>query len=134
MKLLSNNCAFSESDSVIFINAKDQPKGMSMVLALVVLVAIVLLISGFSVAAKAADVYSEKYSIHLDGEIRRGDAERVAVAAMEAKHIDSMVVSSMGGDLTEAMRISALVKDAHWDVQVAKWVFRTNVTGHFGGT
>lgn len=120
MKLLRNNCAFSTNDSVIFTKAEDQAKGKRKVLALVALVVVVFLTSGFSIMAKAADVYSEKYSIYLDGEIRRGDAERVVVAAMEAKIINRITVNSMGGDLMEAMRIAAIVKDAHWGVYVAK--------------
>lgn len=84
------------------------------------LAAIVFAFTVASGAVMAADVYTEEFKMYLDGEIRRGDAERVAVAAAEARFIIRLVVNSRGGDLREAMRIVSLVKDLRWDVEVAK--------------
>lgn len=83
------------------------------------LTAVVLALTLASTVGLAADVYTEKFNMYLDGEIRRGDSERIAVIAAEAKFIDRLVVNSSGGDLNEAMRIVSLVKDLRWNVRVA---------------
>jgi len=70
--------------------------------------------------ANAADVYySTEGTLNFEGEIRRGDAERVVVAALTAPTlIYEININSNGGDLAEAMRIVSLVKDAHWNIEV----------------
>lgn len=84
----------------------------------------VLITSNFPKVTQAADVYTDgKITIHLDGEIRRGDAERVAIAVTESKHAATIVVSSLGGDINETMKIVSIVKGAHLNVRVAKGKF-----------
>lgn len=71
-------------------------------------------------AAKAADVYVEKRNVILSGEIRQGDAERMASLIAQEKGILRLIVNSPGGDLMEAMRLVDLVKGMHMGVSVAK--------------
>jgi hypothetical protein len=73
----------------------------------------------------AADVFLEKFRLNIVGEIRPGDAERVAQSAIEQvtknrKKIASIWVNSPGGDVAEAIRIADLVSGMKPDVYVAK--------------
>ena len=77
--------------------------------------------SGFVFVAGAADVYVEKkYVINLTGEIRAGDAERVASLVAQEKAVLRLIINSPGGDLVEAMRIKDIVNGLHIRVNVAK--------------
>lgn len=88
------------------------------------LAAIVLMASNFSIVAQAADIYLDENepnkSIHLDGEIRRGDAERLAIAMTEAGYPIVLLISSSGGDMSETMKMVPLIKGTHMAVYVAK--------------
>jgi ATP-dependent protease ClpP protease subunit len=72
----------------------------------------------------AADVFLEKFRLNIVGEIRPGDAERVAQSAIDQvtknrKKIASVWVNSPGGDVAEAIRIADLVSGMKPDVYVA---------------
>lgn len=74
---------------------------------------------------QAADIFLEKFRINIIGEIRPGDAERVAQSAIEQvtrnrKKISSVFVNSPGGDVDEAIRIADLVKGMKPNVVVEK--------------
>jgi len=71
-------------------------------------------------ATLAADVYVEKHNLNLSGEIRSGDAERMASLIAQEKGIGKFYVNSLGGDFLEAMRMADLVRGLHVAVQVAK--------------
>lgn len=86
-------------------------------------ISILLTFSVFPSKAHAADVYIdiEDRQANLIGEIRSGDAERLAsLVASEKKTVFRLMINSAGGDLLEAMRIKDLVNGLHIDVQVAK--------------
>lgn len=89
-------------------------------LKVIVAILAVFLVPGFVFVAGAADVYVEKYAINLAGEIRAGDAERIAGLVAQEKAVLRLIINSPGGDLVEAMRIKDIVKGLHIDVQVAK--------------
>lgn len=76
--------------------------------------------TSFPFAACAADVYVERYSVNLTGEIRSGDAERIASLVAQKKVVGRLIINSPGGDLVEALRIGDLVNGLHIDVNVAK--------------
>lgn len=58
----------------------------------------------------AADIYSEKgHEVHIDGEIRIGDAERVASLIGGMQGVSGFNVKSPGGNVEEALRIAALI-------------------------
>lgn len=80
----------------------------------------VLIATIWPLIATAADVYLEKNVIVLSGEIRAGDAERIASLLAPKTIIVRLLVNSPGGDLLEAMRIKDIVKGLHTDVAVAK--------------
>lgn len=71
-----------------------------------------------STMASAADIYIEKSSLYLQGEIRQGDAERLASLAKDSKIIVNIKVNSPGGDLAESLLIANLIKDLHISVRV----------------
>ena len=72
------------------------------------LVAIVSSIFLFPVLA--ADIYVEKrVEVHIDGEIRTGDAERIASLINGMRIVSSFNVNSPGGNVEEALRISCLI-------------------------
>lgn len=73
----------------------------------------------------AADVFLEKHNLNIVGEIRSGDAERVAKSAIEQvirnrKIISRIVVNTPGGDIGEAIRIADLVAGMKPTVAVAR--------------
>ena len=64
----------------------------------------------FLLPVLAADIYVEKrIEVHIDGEIRTGDAERVASLISGMKRVVSFDVKSPGGNVEEALRISSLI-------------------------
>ena len=64
----------------------------------------------FMLPVLAADIYVEKgYQVHIDGEIRTGDAERVASLIGDMRFVGSFEVKSLGGNLEEALKISSLI-------------------------
>lgn len=72
----------------------------------------------------AADIFLGKSKLNIVGEIRPGDAERVAQSAIEQvtmnkRKIASVRVNSPGGDVAEAIRIADLVAGMKPDVYVA---------------
>ncbi len=83
-------------------------------------VAIVMVAFGFSPSTRAADVYIEKNTLYLTGEIRQGDAERLASLMPQLEAVKHLMINSLGGDLAEAMRLAELVKNAHIDVRVGQ--------------
>ena len=83
-------------------------------------ISILLTFSVFPSMAHAADIYIEKFTVHFIGDIRSGDAERLAsLIAPEKKGVTRLKINSSGGDLLEAMRIKDLVNGLHIDVHVA---------------
>lgn len=86
----------------------------------IVSVLAVFFASGFPFVAGAADVYVERYAVNLNGEIRAGDAERIASLVGQEKGLLRLIINSPGGDLVEAMRIKDIVNGLHIDVNVAK--------------
>lgn len=82
---------------------------------------LLLVASLFPLGAMAADVFVEKSSLNIIGEIRRGDAERVAdaIAQQPRPWIFRVIVNSPGGDINEAVRISDLVRGMRLAVYVA---------------
>ena len=80
-----------------------------------------LTFSVFPSKAHAADIYIEASTVNLIGDIRAGDAERLAsLIASEKKGVLRLKVNSNGGDLQEAMRIKDLVNELHINVNIAK--------------
>lgn len=78
-----------------------------------------------SLACHSADVFLEKTRLNIVGEIRAGDAERVAQSAIEqvtknGRGVVSVWVNSPGGDVAEAIRIADLVAGMKPTVTVAK--------------
>ena len=76
------------------------------------------------VVVQAADIFFERSRLNIVGEIRPGDAERVAQSAIEQvtknrKKIDSVWLNSPGGDVAEAIRIADLVSGIKPYVYVA---------------
>jgi hypothetical protein len=64
--------------------------------------------------AFAADIYVEKnHQIHIDGEIRPGDAERVATLLSRMRVVGYFYVKSLGGNIEESMRIARLIEGVH---------------------
>ena len=64
----------------------------------------------FLLPVLAADIYVERgHQVHIDGEIRTGDAERVASLISGMKIVGSFIVKSPGGNVEEALRISSLI-------------------------
>ncbi len=86
----------------------------------VVWVAIVVVAFWFSPSTRAADVYIEKNKLYLTGGIRQGDAERLVSLISQVKIVKTLMINSPGGDLTEAMRLAEIVKNAHIDVYIGK--------------
>lgn len=67
----------------------------------------------------AADVYVEKrHQIHIDGDIREGDAERLASLLSGARIVTSVNVKSMGGNVQEAIKIASLIQGVQADVRI----------------
>lgn len=88
------------------------------------LVLILFVTAAIPVAGYAADIFLEKSRLNIVGEIRPGDAERVAQSAIEQvtknkKKIDSVWLNSPGGDVAEAIRIADLVSGIKPYVYVA---------------
>lgn len=64
----------------------------------------------FLLPVLAADIYVERgHQVHIDGEIRTGDAERVASLISGMRILSSFIVKSPGGNVEEALRISSLI-------------------------
>jgi hypothetical protein len=78
-----------------------------------------LLISG-PVTATAADISFARYVVNLTGEIKAGDAERIADLVAQQRSVLRIFVNSPGGDLSEALRIKDLVNGLHLSVNVAR--------------
>jgi hypothetical protein len=76
--------------------------------------------AGISSMVYAADVYVGRYAINVTGEIRSGDAERIASLVAQERSVLRLVINSPGGDLIEALRIKDIVNGLHIDVNVAK--------------
>ena len=73
------------------------------------LVAVVFSI--FMLPVLAADIYVESgHQVHIDGEIRTGDAERVASLISGMRYLSIFSVKSPGGNVEEALRISTLIE------------------------
>lgn len=85
---------------------------------------VVLLIGGLSIEAKAADIYpDDEHSqtlIHLVGDIRSGDAERLAIVMSEMTFASLLLVDSRGGDINESLKIVSLVKGTRLNIHVSK--------------
>ena len=59
--------------------------------------ATVLLALSFPLTAWTADIYVEKYNLNLSGEIRKGDAERLAIFDGTKEDITQIVGQFSGG-------------------------------------
>ncbi|WP_283742906.1 hypothetical protein [Sideroxydans sp. CL21] len=85
---------------------------------------LLILLVAFCITAKAADVFSDGHKIYLEGEIRKGDAERFAATLIEMVKTElipnSLWVSSNGGDINEAMKLVSLIKGTRLHVFVSK--------------
>lgn len=83
----------------------------------------VLLVSCLITKVEAADIYPDEQEsqivIHLVGEIRRGDAERLAIVMSEMQFPSVLIVDSKGGDINESMKIVSLIKGARLSIYVA---------------
>lgn len=83
-----------------------------------------ILLSCLITKVEAADIYPDDQQvqvvIHLDGEIRRGDADRLAIVMSEMKLPSLLIVDSKGGDIDESMKIVSLIKSASLSIYVAK--------------
>lgn len=75
-------------------------------------------LSSFLTQSIAADAYLEKYMLHIDGEIREGDAERIATLLTDPRSILGININSPGGNLVEAMRIAELVERTYLALRV----------------
>lgn len=81
--------------------------------------ATVLFFACLPIQARSADIYYEKPTLHLTGEIRPGDAEHFASVVAKEKYIFNFHINSLGGDVSEAIRIANLVKEMHLVVYVS---------------
>ncbi|XVJ68996.1 MAG: hypothetical protein HEQ39_04545 [Rhizobacter sp.] len=71
--------------------------------------------------AIGAEIYiKDVNSLHIDGDIRDGDAERVAKLLSQSQRVDIFFVNSLGGDVLEAINIASLVEGAKAQVVVKK--------------
>lgn len=62
----------------------------------------------------AADIYSDKkYNIHIDGDIKSGDSERVAFIAGKMTYVGAFLINSPGGSVVESIRIASLIEGMH---------------------
>lgn len=62
----------------------------------------------------AANIYIEKKThINFDGQIEKGDAERVAFLIEGMPRVDVFMVNSAGGSISEALKIASLLKGIH---------------------
>lgn len=69
--------------------------------------------------AIGAEIYiKDVNSLHIDGDIRDGDAERVAKLLSQSQRVDIFFVNSLGGDVLEAINIASLVEGAKAQVVV----------------
>jgi hypothetical protein len=83
--------------------------------------AAVCLTTGIPFAARGADLtVGDHHILSLTGEIKRGDAERMASLVARDSWILSLDINSPGGDLVESMRIGDLVRGLHLPVYVVK--------------
>ena len=86
--------------------------------------ALLLFMGACSLPCLAADIQVKYSEVYLDGEIRPGDAERLAVALSQARFdVSQLTVNSMGGDVRESLRIAGLVRGTQLEVKVAKGGF-----------
>lgn len=69
-------------------------------------------------SSDSAEIYSDRYTIFLDGEIRPGDAEKLAKQLIQDRTFIRVMVNSPGGDLFEAMRLSELIERTYLIVRV----------------
>lgn len=74
----------------------------------------------YSLRCGAADIFSDKWKLYLNGEIHQGDSEQLASILSKTKRARSLTVNTLGGDVREALRIAELVRGSRIDVQVAK--------------
>lgn len=71
--------------------------------------------------AMAADIYIErKYEIHIDGQIKPGDAEKIASLLGKMTAVSSFFVNSNGGNVGESMKIASLIEGVHATFRVKK--------------
>lgn len=69
----------------------------------------------------AADIYvDKKYVIHIDGDIKSGDSEKVAFIAGKMTFINAFAVNSPGGSVVESIRIASLIEGTHAKFYVEK--------------
>ena len=78
-------------------------------------------VASFSISpCRAADIYADKSKLYLNGEIRAGDAERMALALSKMPRASYLTVNSPGGDIREALRLAQLVRRSRIGVLVSK--------------
>jgi hypothetical protein len=86
---------------------------------------------GVSMNVNGADLRfldDESGVLSIRGEIKRGDAERLAVYLTEKRTIVALAVDSPGGDMEEAFRISSLIEGAKLGVFVGAGEKSTTMT------
>lgn len=82
---------------------------------------VVWLTTVIPLAAQGANiVMGDSHTLNLSGEIKHGDADRMASLITKETRIWFLDINSPGGDLMETMRIVDLVKGLHVPVYVAK--------------
>ena len=65
----------------------------------------------FLLPVLAADIYVErKHQVHIEGEIKAGDAERVVSLISGMPIVGSFRVNTLGGNIDEALRIAYLIE------------------------
>lgn len=74
-------------------------------------------------SALAADITANRGTVDINGDIRAGDAERLAVIISKLENVGTITVSSSGGDVREALRIAAIVNELRVGVMVNKGSF-----------
>lgn len=88
--------------------------------ALVLILATIIPLHG-----AAADIFLEQFRLNIVGEIRSGDAERIAQLSVDQvikkkRRIGYVYLNSPGGDVAEAIQIADLVAGMRPDVIVSK--------------
>lgn len=75
----------------------------------------------FLLPALAADIYIERgHVVNINGQIKQGDAERVASLIGKLKSVSIFRVQSLGGNVDEAIKIASLIEGAQANFMINK--------------
>lgn len=83
------------------------------------LVALLCLIHTPISQSVAASITQAGREIYFEGEITKGDAERLAQTLSGGHYTSRVVLNSPGGDLPEALKIASLIQHAHLATRVS---------------